>query len=311
MNSIFANNLKKLRLQKQFTQEQVAEVLDVSSQTISRWECNTTYPDVMLLPEIAKLYCVTVDDLFKAESTAYKNYAQRLASIYETTRTPEDFICADNEFRKLIKKGEYTVEDLWTYGTLHHFMMQYCINKAIELFDMVINKGANKDADVFWKTRTQKMLLYSQIGKGKESIQFCLEKIKNNSIDVIDWRCLIQAYVFDDDLKNAYEYFLKAAKKFPNDSIIYTLGGDICKKLGKIQEALSYWDKAIELDSAWLDAKYSKINYYAEIGDKEKYKEFSLEIVEELKREGFDIEADAEEKRLFNAKAIGMAPDSK
>ncbi len=298
MNSIFANNLKKLRLQKKMTQEQVAEVLGVGSQTVSRWECNTTYPDVMLLPEIAKLYCVTVDDLFKPESTAYKNYAQRLASIYETTRTSEDFICADNEFRKLIKKGEYTTEDLWTYGTLHHFMMQYCINKAVELFDMVIDKGVDFDADVFWKTKTQKMLLYSQIGKGKESVKLSLEKVEKGSDDVIDWRCLIQAYIFNNNIKNAYEYFIKASQKFPNDSTIYTLGGDICKKLGKIQEALSNWDKAIEIDNTCLDAKYSKINYYTEIGDKEKCKKLSFEIVEELKKMGLDIEASAEEKRL-------------
>lgn len=37
MNSIFANNLKKLRLQKKLTQEQVAEFLGVGPQTISRW----------------------------------------------------------------------------------------------------------------------------------------------------------------------------------------------------------------------------------------------------------------------------------
>ena len=178
MNSIFANNLKKLRLQKKLTQEQVAEFLGVGSQTISRWECSTTYPDVMLLPEIAKLYCVTVDDLFKANSSAYENYAQRLASIYETTRTPEDFIYADNEFKKLIKSGEYSTEDLWTYGTLHHFMMQYSINKAIDLFDKVIDKGADINPDVFWKTKTQKMLLFSQIGKSKESVVSSLENIK-------------------------------------------------------------------------------------------------------------------------------------
>ena len=70
MNNLFSNNLKKLRLQKNLTQEQVAEVLGVSTQTISRWECNTTCPDIMLLPEIARLYCVTVDDLFKENSSA-------------------------------------------------------------------------------------------------------------------------------------------------------------------------------------------------------------------------------------------------
>lgn len=300
MNSIFSDNLKKLRLQKKLTQEQAGEILGVGSQTISRWECNITYPDLLLLPEIAKLYCVTVDDLFRAEASAYKNYAQRLASIYETTRKPEDFVYADNEFKKLIGKGKYSTEDLWTYGTLHHFMMQYSINKAIELFNMVIDKGVTVDADVFWKTKVQKMLLFSQIGKSKESIESALKNIQNGSTDVIDWRCLIQSYIFDNDINNAHEYFVKAIKKFPNDSIIYTLGGDICKRLGKTNKALLYWDKAIELDSTCLDAKYSKINYYAEIGNKEKCKNLSSEIVEELGKMGLDIEAAAEEKRLKN-----------
>ena len=92
MNTVFSNNLKKFRQQKNYTQEQVAEILGVSTHTISRWECNTTLPDVTILPQIAKLYCVTIDDFFKESSIAYKNYAQRLASVYEETRKPEDFI---------------------------------------------------------------------------------------------------------------------------------------------------------------------------------------------------------------------------
>lgn len=300
MNTVFSNNLKKFRQQKNYTQEQVAEILGVSTHTISRWECNTTLPDVTILPQIAKLYCVTIDDFFKESSIAYENYAQRLASIYETTRKPEDFICADNEFEKLFKSGEYSTEDLWTYGTLHHFMMQYCINKAIALFNNVIDKGADVNADVFWKTKIQKMLLYSQIGKSKESINATLEDIRKNSNNALNWRCLISSYIFDGDVENAYQSFNKAVEKFPNDAIIYTLGGDICSKLGKNNEALTYWDKAIELDYACLDAKYSKINYYAKIGDKDKCHSLSLEIVEELKNSGLDIEADAEEKRLRN-----------
>lgn len=300
MNNTFSNNLKKLRLKKGLTQEQVAEILGVGSQTVSRWECNTTYPDVMLLPEIAKLYCVTVDDLFKSESYAYENYAQRLASIYEITRNPADFICADDEFKKLIKNGDYSTTDLWTYGTLHHFMMQYSINKAIDLFDMVIEKGKNVNEDVFWRTKTQKMLLYSQIGKSKESIKSSLENIENDSTSVIEWRCLIQAYMFDNDLDNAYKCFAKAIKKFENDAIILTLGGDICKQLGKHEEALSYWNKAVEIDPSCLEAKYSKINYYAQIGNITKCKDIVAEVVDELKKMGLDVEATSEEKRLNN-----------
>lgn len=55
MNNIFSDNLKKIRLAKGLTQEQVAEKLNVNSQTVSRWECGTTLPDVLTLPELARL----------------------------------------------------------------------------------------------------------------------------------------------------------------------------------------------------------------------------------------------------------------
>jgi transcriptional regulator with XRE-family HTH domain len=56
-------NLKRLRLQKEFTQEQLAEVFGVSPQAISRWENNTAYPDITMLPGIAIFYNTTIDEL--------------------------------------------------------------------------------------------------------------------------------------------------------------------------------------------------------------------------------------------------------
>lgn len=55
MNFNFGNNLKRLRLAKSYTQEQAAEKLNVSLKAISRWECSNAMPDIMMLPEIAKL----------------------------------------------------------------------------------------------------------------------------------------------------------------------------------------------------------------------------------------------------------------
>ena len=81
--TVFSENMKKFRLAKKYTQEEVAEKLGVTAQSVSRWECGTTLPDVLLLPEIAELYGVIVDDLFKKQSVAYENYAQRLSALYE------------------------------------------------------------------------------------------------------------------------------------------------------------------------------------------------------------------------------------
>ena len=97
MDMVFSDNLKKFRQQKNLTQEQAAEILNVSVHTVSRWECNTTSPDIAILPQIAKLYCVTIDDLFRKTAVVYENYAQRLAVVYEATHKPEDFISAELE----------------------------------------------------------------------------------------------------------------------------------------------------------------------------------------------------------------------
>ena len=70
MNNILGNNLKRLRVSKNYTQEQAAQLLNISPKSLSRWECGSTMPDVMLLPDIARLYCVTVDDLIHEKSIA-------------------------------------------------------------------------------------------------------------------------------------------------------------------------------------------------------------------------------------------------
>lgn len=56
-------NIRELRMKKGMTQEQLAYEFGVSSQTISRWENETTYPDITMLPVIADFFGVTIDEL--------------------------------------------------------------------------------------------------------------------------------------------------------------------------------------------------------------------------------------------------------
>ena len=58
MKNIFGENLRRLRIAKNYTQEQAAQLLHISPKSLSRWECGSTMPDVMILPEIARLYGV-------------------------------------------------------------------------------------------------------------------------------------------------------------------------------------------------------------------------------------------------------------
>lgn len=63
------NKLKELRKTYGLTQEQVAEQLGVTSQTVSKWERGLIYPDIVLLPKIALLFKCSIDTLFNMELT--------------------------------------------------------------------------------------------------------------------------------------------------------------------------------------------------------------------------------------------------
>ena len=60
-------NLKVLRRNADMTQEDVAGVLGVSPQSVSKWERGDTFPDITLLPSLANLFNVSVDSLIGME----------------------------------------------------------------------------------------------------------------------------------------------------------------------------------------------------------------------------------------------------
>lgn len=57
-------NIANLRKQKGLTQENLASMIGVSTQTVSKWENNTNMPDITLLPIIADVFDITIDELY-------------------------------------------------------------------------------------------------------------------------------------------------------------------------------------------------------------------------------------------------------
>lgn len=63
MDICISKTLKKLRVEKGCTQEQLANHLGISTQAVGKWERGEGYPDITLLPAIAMYFGITVDDL--------------------------------------------------------------------------------------------------------------------------------------------------------------------------------------------------------------------------------------------------------
>lgn len=69
-------NLKKYRILKDLTQEDVAEYLGITAQSVSKWERGESYPDITFLPALANIFETSVDlligmDTIRAEETRY------------------------------------------------------------------------------------------------------------------------------------------------------------------------------------------------------------------------------------------------
>ncbi|MDD7025185.1 MAG: helix-turn-helix transcriptional regulator [Oscillospiraceae bacterium] len=59
------DKLSKLRKESNYTQEQLAHVLGVSRQAISKWESNLTYPETDKLIKMSELFNCSLDYLLK------------------------------------------------------------------------------------------------------------------------------------------------------------------------------------------------------------------------------------------------------
>lgn len=59
--------LQNLRKEKNFTQQELADYFQVSSKTVSKWECGKALPEIPLLKEISEFYSVSVDEILNGE----------------------------------------------------------------------------------------------------------------------------------------------------------------------------------------------------------------------------------------------------
>ena len=71
-----SENLRKYRILKNLTQEDVAEFLGITPQSVSKWERGESYPDITLLPALANVFETSIDllvgmDTIRAEGTQY------------------------------------------------------------------------------------------------------------------------------------------------------------------------------------------------------------------------------------------------
>ena len=72
MNETIGNRIARYRKGKSMTQEELANLMGVSSQAVSKWENDASCPDISLLPQLCRILGITADELLTGKTDEVK-----------------------------------------------------------------------------------------------------------------------------------------------------------------------------------------------------------------------------------------------
>ena len=124
MNMTIGANIKRLRTARNITQEQLAEVMNVTCAAVSKWERGETYPDITLLQPLAYYFGVSLDELMGYNPEKVRTEIEETIALYRKTCRTDSA-----RAREIITKAYHDYPN--DYWIMHHYMW----NMAGELAD--------------------------------------------------------------------------------------------------------------------------------------------------------------------------------
>lgn len=112
--------IKTARNEAGLSQEQAAEALGVSRQTVSNWETGKTYPDIISVIKMSDLYSVSLDRLLKEESSVKQSYRSFLEESTNTVKSNE---------RKSILALVLTTLGIWALSLLAFILIHTGVDR--------------------------------------------------------------------------------------------------------------------------------------------------------------------------------------
>lgn len=152
MNINLADKLKELRKAKNVSQEKFAEYLGVSYQAISKWENNVTSPDILLLPDIARYFGITVDQLLQVEQIdadrCFEEYSLRSEKLFRDGKRAEIIPLWLEAYKKL--PNDIRVKEMLMSIYFDTDKVKYQ-NEIIELGTEIYNSDATDGCNSYYK----------------------------------------------------------------------------------------------------------------------------------------------------------------
>ena len=210
--------IAELRKEKGLTQEQLAEKLNVSNKSISRWENGNTMPDLSLIPLLSEVLDITINELINGGRIEKEDYQKRLE---ENIILNMDLL--KKKIKKILKNFIVIITSivlLLIVGTISFLIYKESTYKRIYLLekDIQINVCKQKEwVSVVMRTKDNTPFLFDSY-YDQNSNTYIIEKVfKYNDEDNMKDLSSSSTMLFVDDI----EFIIY------NDKIIYQKGDNL------------------------------------------------------------------------------------
>lgn len=249
MNKLnLSDNIIRLRHEKKLTQEELADYMGVTKASVSKWEKGINTPDLLLLPQLAAYFDVTVDELIGYESQLSSEQIRRQYADLSKDFATLPFADVLKKIRALAHRYYACYPFLLQLSVLYgnHYMLaeteeerRILLQEAVGWCDRIVENSS--DVGVCSDAVVLRAGLYLQFGKAAEAIEALEPSADPSRLAGQNGTLLVQAYQLSGDMEKARSY--AQAKQYLD---LLNLIGDAILALSLNENDIEYCEKTIQ-----------------------------------------------------------------
>jgi len=324
--------IKELRRSKGFSQSDVAKKLGVTSQAVSKWETDSSLPEMTMLPDIASLFGVQIDDLFeystekRYESIEKKIEYGKVLSNAEF-ENEESFLLNESEADPTNHDAISLLADLYRYQAENLKKKAVrCAKKALELrpnekgdinnicfgsdgklfdWDAANHHELIEDLYKILRAEPKNLRIYFYLldnliddGRLREAREVLKESVQKNPNTLNDfYEVFIQEY--ENGFEATKDAYRKLVENYPEDwSVLFSVANTFSHH-EEYEEAIRYWQMTFDCmpKPRYTDPYASMALCCIRMGDKKRAADYYKKQIE-LLRTDWNTKYSAEIDRL-------------
>lgn len=182
-------NIKRLRRNAEMTQEELAELLSISSQAVSRWETDSAMPDISLIPALVGIFGVTADELLEIDADHLQekvnSYKKQLDDFYFQHQYGQMLEVARQAYRTMPNNMQVIGMLAFALTSGENAQKPENIDEAIRLNQLILDKSV--DSTLRHRAAANLCRLFAEKKNNKERALFYAKQLPKGRIQTASY----------------------------------------------------------------------------------------------------------------------------